>query len=135
MSELKINFSDYKSSGVYFIEVDNSIIQASSSFTARLAVGFCDQGPFNRPIYISSTADCDDLIGKINRKLERKGCFTNRAARTMVTRAPLYLLNLATSASFVRTHLGKLQNLHSNGDLNQRLICSHCDLLLLFWIV
>lgn len=94
MSELKINFSDYKSSGVYFIEVDNSIIQASSSFTARLAVGFCDQGPFNRPIYISSTADCDDLIGKINRKLERKGCFTNRAARTMVTRAPLYLLNL-----------------------------------------
>ena len=94
MSELKINFSDYKSSGVYFIEVDNSIIQASSSFTARLAVGFCDQGPFNRPIYISSTADCDDLIGKINRKLERKGCFTNRAARNMVTRAPLYLMNL-----------------------------------------
>ena len=94
MSELTINFSDYKSSGVYFIEIDNSIIQASSSFTARLAVGFCDQGPFNRPIYISSTSDCDQLIGKINRKLERRGCFTNRSVRNMVTKAPLYLMNL-----------------------------------------
>ena len=40
----------------------------------------------------------------------------------------LYLLNLATSASFVRTHLDKRQNLHSNGDLNQRLISSHGDI-------
>ena len=94
MSEQKINFSDYKASGVYFIEIDNSIIQASSTFTARLAVGFCDKGPFNRPIYISSTADCDELLGGINRKLERKGCFTNRNVRTMVLRSPLYLLNL-----------------------------------------
>jgi hypothetical protein len=94
MSELKINFSDYKSSGVYFLEIDNSIIQASSTFTARLAVGFCDKGPYNRPIYISSTADCDDLLGKVNRKLERKGCFTNRSVRNMVVKAPLYLMNL-----------------------------------------
>lgn len=94
MSELNINLSDYKSSGVYFIEVDNSIIQASRSFTARLAVGFCETGPFNRPVYISSTADCDELFGGINRKLERKGCFTNRAIRTMVKKAPLYVLNL-----------------------------------------
>lgn len=94
MSELNINFSDYKSSGVYFIEIDNSIIQASRAFTARLAVGFCETGPFNRPVYISSTADCDELFGGINRKLERKGCFTNRAIRTMVKKAPLYVLNL-----------------------------------------
>lgn len=94
MSELNINLSDYKSSGVYFIEIDNSIIQASRAFTARLAVGFCETGPFNRPVYISSTADCDELFGGINRKLERKGCFTNRSIRTMVKKAPLYVLNL-----------------------------------------
>ena len=29
MSELTLNLSDYKSSGVYFVEIDNSIITGS----------------------------------------------------------------------------------------------------------
>ena len=37
----KINFSDYPASGVYFIEIDNSIISSSNVQTAlRMAVGF-----------------------------------------------------------------------------------------------
>ena len=94
MSEYKINFSDYKASGVYYIEVDNSISNATRQRALRLAVGFNGKGPFNRPVYLASTTDCDDFLGPIDRKLERKGCFTNRAIRTMISKAPVYAINL-----------------------------------------
>lgn len=91
----KINFSDYTASGVYFIEIDNSIITSSNVQTAlRLAVGFNMQGPFNRPVYISNTEECNKLFGGIDRKLERRGCFTNRNIRTMITKAPVFVMNL-----------------------------------------
>ena len=94
MSELNLNLSDYKSSGVYFVEVDNSISTGSINSAIRLAVGYNEQGPFNRPIYLSSTADCDELLGDIDLRLERRGCYTNRNIRTMVPTAPVYALNL-----------------------------------------
>ena len=91
----KINFSDYPASGVYFIEIDNSIITSSNVQTAlRMAVGFNMQGPFNRPVYISSTEECNKLFGGIDRKMERRGCFTNRNIRTMLRKAPVYVMNL-----------------------------------------
>lgn len=95
MSEVTLNLSDYKSSGVYFVEVDNSIAKGTNANAAlRLAVGFNENGPFNRPVYLSSTAECDELLGDIDRKLERRGCYTNRNIRTMVAKAPVYALNL-----------------------------------------
>lgn len=94
MAEISINYSDYKASGVYFLEIDNSIITSTTNAVQRLAVGFNGHGPFNRPIYLSSSSDCDILLGDIDRKLERKGCFSNRNMRTMVNRAPIYALNL-----------------------------------------
>jgi hypothetical protein len=91
----KINFSDYPASGVYFIEIDNSIITSSNVQTAlRMAVGFNMQGPFNRPVYISSTEECNKLFGGIDRKMERRGCFTNRNIRTMLRKAPVYVMNM-----------------------------------------
>ena len=95
MSEVTLNLSDYKSSGVYFVEVDNSIAKGTNANAAlRLAVGFNENGPFNRPVYLSSAAECDELLGDIDRKLERRGCYTNRNIRTMVAKAPVYALNL-----------------------------------------
>ena len=95
MSEVTLNLSDYKSSGVYFVEVDNSIAKGTNANAAlRLAVGFNENGPFNRPVYLSSPAECNELLGDIDRKLERRGCYTNRNIRTMVAKAPVYALNL-----------------------------------------
>lgn len=95
MSEVTLNLSDYKSSGVYFLEIDNSIKKGMSNSSAlRLAVGFNENGPFNRPVYLSSVAECDALLGGVDRKLERRGCYTNRNVRTMVAKAPVYALNL-----------------------------------------
>ena len=95
MSELKINLSDYKASGVYFVEVDNSVItRRSYNSASRLAVGFSTTGPFNRPVYLSGPADVTQLFGGIDRKLERRGCFTNRNIRTMVAKTPIFAINL-----------------------------------------
>lgn len=95
MSEVTLNLSDYKSSGVYFVEIDNSIAKGTNANVAlRLAVGFNENGPFNRPVYLSSAAECNELLGDIDRKLERRGCYTNRNIRTMVAKAPVYALNL-----------------------------------------
>lgn len=94
MSEVKLNLQQYKASGVYFEEIDNSISTGTSNAALRIAIGYNERGPFNRPIYLSTTADCDDIIGGIDRKLERRGCYTNRNIRTMVKTAPVYALNL-----------------------------------------
>ena len=94
MSELTLNLSDYKWSGVYFIEIDNTQTEATRQTAARLAVGFNNRAPFNRPVYLSGTDDCDAFLGDIDRKLERKGCFMNRNVRTMVSKAPVYAMNL-----------------------------------------
>ena len=91
----KINFSDYPASGVYFLEIDNSIITGTYSQTAlRLAVGFNMRGPFNRPVYVADTDTLNRLFGNVDRKLERRGCFTNRNVRTMISKAPVYVMNL-----------------------------------------
>ena len=94
MSEVTLNLQSYKASGVYFEEIDNSISTGSTNTALRIAIGYNEMGPFNRPIYLSSTSDCDEILGDIDRRLERKGCFTNRNIRTMVKTAPVYALNL-----------------------------------------
>ncbi len=95
MSEVRINLSDYKASGVYFVEIDNSVISRRTYNSAsRLAVGFSTVGPFNRPVFLSSSADVTQLFGNIDHKLERRGCFTNRNIRTMVSKTPIFAINL-----------------------------------------
>ena len=102
MSKLNINFNDYKSSGVYFLEVDNSVIDSVVSTSGRLAVGFSKNGPFNTPVYIDNTADLSEVYGDIDTKLERKGVFFNRAAQTLIKNSPSYLLNLMPFSKVTR---------------------------------
>ncbi len=94
MSKLNINFNDYKSSGVYFLEIDNSIIDSVVATSGRLAVGFSKKGPINTPVYIDNTADLLDVFGEPDSKLERRGVFFNRAGQTLIRRSPAYMLNL-----------------------------------------
>ena len=94
MSELTLNLSDYKASGVYFEEIDNTQTTLTRETVARMAIGFNKKGPFNRPIYFAGSDDCDSFLGPIDRKIERKGCFTNRNIRAMVRKAPVYGLSL-----------------------------------------
>lgn len=94
MSKLDINFTDYKASGVYFIEKDNSIIDTVDVQSSRLAVGFSKKGPFNAPVYLDNSSDLAEVYGGPDTKLERNGVFFNRSLGTLITSAPTYALNL-----------------------------------------
>lgn len=94
MSRTDINFTDYKASGVYFVERDNSIIESVDAVSGRLAIGFSKKGPFNAPVYIDNSSDLGDVFGGPDQKLERKGVFFNRSLQTLISVAPVYALNL-----------------------------------------
>ena len=94
MSKLDINFNDYKASGVYFVEVDNSIIESVDSTSGRLAVGFSKKGPFNAPVYIDNSADVAAVYGDVDTKLERKGVFFTRSLNILIGTSAVYALNL-----------------------------------------
>ena len=85
---------DYKSAGVYTIEVDNSQRFVEEDTTLRLLVGYAGKGPFNRPVYLQDDAGRQKVFGSIDEKLEHKGCYFNRMAQTMLREAPIFALNL-----------------------------------------
>lgn len=85
---------DYKSAGVYTIEVDNTVRTIDESQSLRLLVGFNGKGPFNRPVYLESDLDRQRIFGDIDTRLEHKGCFFNRMAQTMLQAGPIFALNL-----------------------------------------
>ena len=91
---INLNLSQFKSAGVYTLEIDNSQVTTTTVNTNRLLVGFANKGPFNRPVYLETDTDRETVFGPINTKLEHKGCFFNRMAKTLLNRGPIFALNL-----------------------------------------
>lgn len=85
---------DYKSAGIYTIEVDNTQRTIDENQSLRLLVGFNGKGPFNRPVYLETDLDRQRIFGDIDTRLEHKGCFFNRFAQTMLQAGPIFTLNL-----------------------------------------
>lgn len=85
---------DYKSAGIYTIEVDNTQRTIDENQSLRLLVGFNGKGPFNRPVYLETDLDRQRIFGDIDTRLEHKGCFFNRMAQTMLQAGPIFTLNL-----------------------------------------
>lgn len=96
MAEITISFSDYKAAGVYFEEIDNSVINPSNPVVRaqRLLVGTGAGTVYNRPVYLGSMNDVDALIGPIDKKSERKGSFFERSVRTAIKKSPIFAINL-----------------------------------------
>lgn len=95
---ISLDLTQFKSAGVYTLEYDNTIANAPVNAAAlRLLVGFNKKGPFNRPVFLSSEEDIKNIFGDIDTKLERKGCFFNRFAQTMVPTSPIFALNLLST--------------------------------------
>lgn len=92
---LILDFNRYKSAGIYVEEYDNTTMSnAAAPDSLRLLVGFANKGIFNRPVYLQNDNDREKMFGEINTKLEHKGCFFNRMAKTMLSSAPILALNL-----------------------------------------
>jgi hypothetical protein len=78
MARIALDLSQFKSAGVYTVEIDNSERIIVTTQSLRLLPGFAAQGPFNTPVFIRSTRDLERFYGPIDSKLERKGSFFQR---------------------------------------------------------
>ena len=94
MATKSLNYADYKSAGIYFIEQDNSVIESIDTESLRLAVGFSKKGPYNVPVFLNSPADAEKYYGAIDTKAERRGSFFQRSLNTLTKQAPVFALNL-----------------------------------------
>ena len=95
MSKISLDLSSLKSAGVYTIEIDESQRFDNPQITTlRLVAGFSAKGPFNRPVLLQTEAQRQKMFGDIDPRLEKKGCFFNRAAQTMLDNGPILALNL-----------------------------------------
>ena len=92
--KLALDLSQFKSAGVYTIEVDQSERIIVTTQSLRLLPGFSKVGPFNAPVFIRSTRDRQRFYGEIDRKLERKGSFFHRSIDTALLQSPVFAINL-----------------------------------------
>ena len=94
MARIALDLSQFKSAGVYTVEIDNSERIVVTTQSLRLLPGFAAQGPYNTPVFIRSTRDLQRFFGNIDPKLERKGSFFQRSIETCLLAAPVFAINL-----------------------------------------
>ncbi len=95
MSKLTLDLASFKSSGVYTMEIDNSITEVVETDSLRLVPGFSEKPPFNRPVYLNGPDDKAKIFGSGNNsKLERRGSFFDRTLDIMLNDDPVIALNL-----------------------------------------
>ena len=95
MSSIKLDFDSFKSSGVYTLEYDNTVQEINEADSFRIAVGFTEHGPFNRPVFLNGPSDRRKVFGNnINTKLEKRGSFFDRSLDVLLSAEPTIALNL-----------------------------------------
>lgn len=93
MARMTIELSQFKSAGVYTVEIDQSERVTVTTQTLRLVPGFATRGVYNSPVFIRSTTDRFKFYGT-DSKLERKGSFFQRSIDTCLQTSPVFALNL-----------------------------------------
>lgn len=91
---LPLYLQSIKSSGIYRFVFDKSVSIETQASQLRLVVGFSEKGPFNTPVYVTSSAEFKSIFGGINKKLEKKGIFFHRLALQALEAGPILALNL-----------------------------------------
>lgn len=94
MARISLDLSQFKSAGVYTVEIHNSERIVVTTQSLRLIPGFASTGPYNTPVFIRSTKDLQRFYGDIDPKLERKGSFFQRSIQTCLLTAPVFAINL-----------------------------------------
>lgn len=94
MAQLTLDLAQFKSAGVYTLEIDETAQYRVETNALRLLVGFSAKGPFNKPVFLRDVKDAQTMYGSIDEKLEHKGSFFNRMAETLTKRTPIFALNL-----------------------------------------
>ena len=91
---LPVFLSNIKSSGVYTFEFDKSQIVTTTTSTIRMIIGFSKVGPFNTPVFCQDFSFFEDVFGKRDKMLEKKGSYFHLSAQEMLLDSPIIALNL-----------------------------------------
>ena len=94
MAERRINLNNFKSSGVYTVEIDQSENVALPLTTGRLVVGSSRIGPFNTIVLINDLRTLRAVFGDIDPKLEKAGSFFHRSIEVALREGPVFALNV-----------------------------------------
>ena len=94
MAEQRINLNNFKSSGVYTIEIDQSENLTLPLTTGRLVVGSSRVGPFNTVVLINDIRTLKAVYGEIDPKLEKAGSFFHRTIEIALREGPVFALNV-----------------------------------------
>ena len=90
-----INVSQYQRPGIYINEIDNSLTQLpTQSQLINLVVGFSKKGKVNSPVLITSKQQFISIFGDIDRNLEKKGSYFHRTVLNIISKGPVWALNI-----------------------------------------
>jgi hypothetical protein len=94
MAEPRINLNNYKSSGVYTVEIDASENVVLPLTTGRLIVGSSRVGPFNTVVLINDVRTLKAVFGEIDPKLEKAGSYFHRTIEVALREGPVFAMNV-----------------------------------------
>lgn len=94
MAERRINLNNYKASGVYTIEIDESANVALPLTSGRLVIGSSRVGPFNTIVLINNLRTLKAVFGEIDPKLEKAGGYFHRSIEVALREGPVFALNV-----------------------------------------
>lgn len=133
MSSIVLNLNNFKASGIYTLEFDQSENIIVTPQTIRLVVGFSKKGPFNTPVFCPDIKTARTVFGDIDTSLERKGSFFHRSLFTCLQTGPCFALNLLAlkddetspdTSDKVNYRAFSLDTVEDNGVLTPRLLSS-----------
>ena len=88
----------YNRPGIFINEIDNSIIELPvQNVLINLVPGFSKKGPVNRPVYVTSRNQFEQIFGSVDRGLERKSSYFHRTCIKMLQSGPIWALNLLST--------------------------------------
>ena len=94
MAEPRINLNNYKSSGVYTVEIDASENVVLPLTTGRLIVGSSRVGPFNTVVLVNDLRTLRAVFGEIDPKLEKAGSYFHRTIEVALREGPVFAMNV-----------------------------------------
>lgn len=101
MAEQRINLNNFKASGVYTVEIDQSENVVLPLTTGRLIVGSSRVGPYNTVVLINDLRTLRAVFGEIDPKLEKAGSFFHRSIEVALREGPVFALNVVPLDPFV----------------------------------
>lgn len=94
MAEKVLNLNNFKSSGVYTIEIDQSQGLSLPLTTGRLIIGSSRIGPFNTVVLINDVRTLKAVYGDRDSQLEKQGSYFHRTIEVALREGPIFALNV-----------------------------------------